>query len=258
MKQILSILMTIALCLVLVACGSNESPSGEPTNTETVDSKDENKAPNGKIVMPYSAADYCGEEWTLEELIAHLTELGFTNIETTACDPSNDNYKSYVFEIYIETGLFSTDPWEAGEEYNADSEISIYYNEFPVMTIDNSPDLVKILTSKDISYMSFANSYDGRYVEFDAYVTEHLTYDGGTSHIIEVTGGDYDGIREIDPYNPECFDGLIIRIGDRSLFPSINESVQAGDNVRVVGTIDAEWSDFFNCLYVETMSLQRR
>jgi len=226
-----------------------------------VENEDDNKAETankGKIVMPYSSADYCGEDWTLEELTEHLKELGFTNIVATPCDPDDDNYKINIRELYIETGLFSTDPWEAGEEYKADAEISIYYNEFPLLTVENCPDLVTVLTSKEMSYMSFANSYDGRYVEFDAYVTSHITYDGGTSHIIDVTGGNYDGTKDLEHYDESYYDGLIIRIGDRTWGNSINESVEPGDNVKVSGRIDASWCEYYKTLYVETMSLERR
>ena len=234
------------------------TPNEDAPPAENEDDNKAETANKGKIVMPYSSADYCGKDWTLEELTDHLTELGFTNLRTVACDPDNDKYRYNIFEIYIETGLFSTNPWEAGEEYKADAEISIYYNEFPLLTIENCLDLATVLTSKDISYMSFANSYDGRYVEFDAYVTNHHTYDGGTSHIIEVTGGDHDGVSEISPYDEDCFDGLIIRIGDRTWGNSINKSVEAGDHVRVSGQIDASWCEYYKMLYVETRTLERR
>ena len=223
-------------------------------NAPHVEKEADNKtAQKGKIVMPYSSADYCGEAWTLEELTEHLTELGFTSLKTIACDPDDDKYKSNIFEIYIQTGLFSTDPWEAGEEYKADAEISIYYNEFPLLTVENCPDLVTVLTSKNIDYMSFASSYDGRYVEFDAYVTNHITYDGGTSHIIDVAGGNYDGTKD-----PISYDGLAFRIGDRTWGNLIDNSVEPGDNVEVSGRIDASWCEYFNGLYIETMSLKRR
>ena len=211
-----------------------------------------------KIVMPYSSSDYCGEEWTVEELTDHLEELGFTNINTYACAPDDDRYKSNIFEICIKTGWFSTGPWNAGEEYSQNAEISVYYNEFPLLTVENCPDLVTVLTSKDMSYMSFAKAYDGRYVEFDAYVTNHIVYDGGTSHIIDVTGGDYDGVRELEDYDDSTYDGLVIRIGDRAWRSPINNGVKAGDSVRVSGRIDASWCEYFKQLYVETILLERR
>ena len=213
---------------------------------------------NGVIIMPHSASDYIGSEWTIDSLIAHFTELGFKNICAEPCEPSNDDFDINIFELVIEKGWFSTDPWNAGEEFKSDAEITIYYNEYPVLNIDNCPELSTVLTSKINSYMSFCEKYDGRYVEFDGYVINHLTYDGGTSHIIEVTGGNYDGNIEIDGFNPHTYQGMNIRIGDRTWGNEINKSVDVGDHVTVVGKIDASWAEYYECVYIETMELSRR
>ena len=231
-------------------------------NVETItgvvsENPTESQETKTRITMPYSTSDYIGSDWTIETITKHFEELGFTNIRAVPCEPDDDNYEINIREIVISKGLFNTDPWEAGEEFNADAEISIYYNEFPILTIDNCDDLVTVLTSKNMDYMTFCEKYDGRYVEFDAYVIEHLTYDGGTSHIIDVTGGDYDGETEIDAYKPETYAGLNIRIGDRTWDNSINENVQVGDNVTVSGRIDASWAEYFKCLYIETMHLNK-
>lgn len=232
-------------------------------NVETItgvvsENPTESQETKTRITIPYSTSDYIGSDWTIETITKHFEELGFTNIRAVPCEPDDDNYEINIREIVISKGLFNTDPWEAGEEFNADAEISIYYNEFPILTIDNCDDLVTVLTSKNMDYMTFCEKYDGRYVEFDAYVIEHLTYDGGTSHIIDVTGGDYDGETEIDAYKPETYAGLNIRIGDRTWDNSINENVQVGDNVTVSGRIDASWAEYFKCLYIETMHLNKR
>lgn len=225
---------------------NNSTAVSEDSNIEN-DENQENSS--GEIEMPYSSTEYCGEEWTLERLTEHLTDLGFTNLTTVACDPDDDNYNKNIFEIYIETGWVSTDPWEAGEKFDSDAEISVYYNEFPLLTVENCPDLVAILTSDEISYMTFANNYDGRYVEFDGYVYSHLTYNAGIDHIIDVAGGDYTG---------EGAPGHIVRVGDRTWNNAINESVEEGDHVTISGRIDASWCEYFKQLYVETLTLSRR
>lgn len=216
-----------------------------------------NVSSSGKIKMPKNSEEYCNEEWTIEELTNHFKELGFKNINTVPCEPDNDNYEKNIFEIYIKTGFFSTNPWKQGEEYKSDAEISIYYNEFPVLTKDNCPDLVKALTSKEISYIDFATKYNGRYVKFDGYIMTHLTYDGGTSHVIEVSGGDYDG-GQLEILDNSQHDSLLFYIGDRTWGNSINKSVIPGDNVTVNGKIDLEWTQYFKNLYVETIMLSKR
>ncbi len=244
--------------------GDVEEPISQPESEKeqetesTIKETDASEKTSRRIIMPNSTSDYIGSEWTIDTIIEHFKELGFTNIKTVPCEPDDDNFDINIFEMVIETGWFSTDPWEAGDEFDSDAEITIYYNEFPLLTVENCPDLLTILTSKDMSYITFCNTYDGHYVRFDAYVVDHLTYDGGTSHIIDVTGGDYDGITELDAYDSSTFAGLIIRIGDRTWGNSIDESVEIGDHVSVSGKIDASWADYYDCMYVETMSLSKR
>ena len=86
----------------------------------------------------------------------------------------------------------------------------------------------------------------------------HEHYDGGTSHIINVTGGDYDGTSELGHYDEEYNNGLVIRIGDRTMGNSIDESVEEGQNVTVSGKIDASWCVYYKQLYVECQSLSKR
>ena len=208
--------------------------------------------------MPKNTEDYIGSEWTIDTLTQHFKDLGFTNIVAESCEPDDDEFDNNIFEISIATGWFSTGPWKAGDEFKSDAKITIYYNEFPKLTVDNCPDLVTVLTKKDMSYTSFCAKYDGRYVEFDAYVVGHLTYAGGTSHIIDVSGGDYDGKTKIDAYDPSTYNGLIIRIGDHTWGNDINKNVKVGDHVTVRGRIDLSQAKYYKCLYVETMELSRR
>ena len=230
-NRIIALLTVLILIFVLSACDA-----GETTN-------------NGKIKMPKSTEEYIDSDWTVDSITEHFKELGFTKFRTVPCDPDDDKYEKNIFEMYIETGMFSTDPWEAGQEFDADSEISIYYNEFPMLTIDNCPDLKTALYTTDLSYTSFASEYDGRYVEFEGYVHSHTTYDGGTSHIIDVAAGNAS-----DKDAP----GLIVRIGDRTWGNNINESVEEGDLVIVSGKIDESWCDYYNQFYVECQVLERR
>lgn len=262
-KGALVFIVAFLIILCLTACESNTENTIDTSNNITGENSETEKGavaetPSNRIVMPNSTSDYIGSEWTIETITEHFKELGFENIRAVPCEPDDDNYEINIREMVIETGLFSTDPWEAGDEFSADAEITIYYNEFPLLTVENCPDLVTILTSKDMDYMSFANKYDGRYVEFEAYVTSHTTYDGGTSHIINVTGGDYDGIRELGHYDEEYYNGLVIRIGNRTMGNSIDESVEEGQNVTVSGKIDVSWCEYYKQLYVECQSLSKR
>lgn len=211
-----------------------------------------------EITMSQGASEYLGANWTIDSLTEHFEEMGFTNIRTIPCEPNDDNYESNIFELYIETGLFSTDPWETGDKFEPDAEISIYYNESPLLTIENCDDLVTVLTSQDMSYSTFAEKYDGQYVKFDGYVTYHITYNAGIDHIIQVTGGDYDGSVELGHSDDGYYDGLNIYIGDRTMDSFIDESVDEGTPVTVSGKISADWSEYYGNLYVETIYLRKR
>lgn len=194
--------------------------------------------------MPHGSDYYIGSDWTNDSLVAYFNELGFTTIESIPCNPSDDEFQNNIFELYICSGIFeSTSTWEEGEEFKPDQKIEIYYNEFPMLTVDNCEDLNTVLTSSELSYSSFCESYDGRYVEFEAVVTGHLTYDGGTSHIIDVKG-----VGE---------NALQIRIGDRAWDNSIDKSVEIGDTVLVRGKISNRWAEYYKEIYVETILLEK-
>lgn len=228
-KRIWKIVVMYLVVISLSACGTESSKQ--------------------MIEMPYDSEDYCGQDWTYEELKVHLQELGFTNIREVPFEPNEDNYRENIYDIVIETGAFSDDPWKAGERYASDAEISVYYNEEPLLTVDTCPELLSILTSEELDYLEFAEKYDGRYVEFNGYVHEHLTYMGDTGHVIEVAYGD--GVEN-------DMSGHIIYIGDRTWGNAIDESVEVGDLVSVSGKFDLSWSEYHKMLYVECRALEKR
>lgn len=228
---------------------SSNMLAGESLDTSSDSTESNEDIALVRIEMPNSSVAYEGNQWTLESLIEHFQGLGFTSFENIPCNPDDYNYRSNIFVIKICTGWLSEDPWDAGEKFNPDDTIKIYYNEFPLLTIDNCPDLLTMLTSDEMSYSTFADEYDERYVEFDGYVHSHSTYNAGIDHIINVAGGDYTGNETL---------GHIIRIGDRAWDNNINESVEEGDPVTVIGKIDADWCEYYKMLYVETLSLSRR
>ena len=154
------------------------SPDPESDSDSDFEKSEEEKPQKSsrKIVMPKSTSDYIGSEWTIETITEHFNELGFTNINPVPCEPNDDKYDSNIFEMVIETGLFSTDPWSSGDKFKSDAEITIYYNEYPMLTIDNCPDLVTVLTSENMSYMNFCNKYDAHaYMEMSK--EQHKVYE---------------------------------------------------------------------------------
>ena len=235
MKKFLCCTLIILLLLPLVSCSFN--------------------APFD-ITMPYSSFEYENGEWTAETLIKHFEELGFHNIETASHPSYFGDYTDEIIsvEIEIESDSIFTEyaSFEKGEVVNSIDKVYISYYYVPdALTIDECPELAEVLLgSKNdelMDYMTFANKYDGKYVRFDACVYSHSTYDGGTSHVITVVGGD-----------DASSDGYIIHIGNRTWGNQIDESVEEGQLVRVYGKIDASWCEYWKTVYIETKALEPR
>lgn len=121
-------------------------------------------------------------------------------------------------------------------------------NKSSVLTIENCPELEAVLFSKETSGEEFAIKYDGAYVEFEACIYENEKSTITLDRSITVTG-------ELDAEGKTS--GWVIKIGNRTWEASIDESVEKGDLVLVKGHVDAKWTEYYNCLYIETYSLNK-
>lgn len=267
MKKYIFLLLILVFSSCLTACGSDSpeidtqinisneddspevspTPIAEETETETTQQKTDDK-----IIMPYSSSYYESSDWTSKSLMDHFIELGFKNVLLDTNDP-NEEYNMYdiIYSVTISTGIFSESSWEQGEALSSDKIIRIYYNDDYILTVDNCPELLLALTTDLIPYNLLANKYDGRLVEFNGFIYEHITYTGGIDHIIDVKGGNFE--------DSETNEGIIIRVGDRKSSDRYNYGATGvGDEVTVRGRIDASWSDYYDQLYVETFYLDYR
>ena len=215
----------------------------------TYESNNPNNSSN-KIEMPNSSAYYEKNfNWTVDSLIAHFKELGFTVFEKIPCEPDNDKYKYDIFEVTIEDSWISSGSWEKGDKFDGDDKIKIYYNENPMLTIENSEALKLFLNGEShMDYEWFSEVHDGDYVEFIGCVYYHDTYNSGLDHIIEVVEG-----RSLE-YNENK---SIVYIGDITGYDNIDYSVDVGDIVSISGKIDADLSKYFKKFYVETLTLTK-
>ncbi len=251
MRKIL-LLALIIVSLGVVGCSDEiEATEREEIEKEYIEEDTEDtEASEGKIEMPYGRDEYLGSKWTQEELVKHFEDLGFTSIEVSGSKPDLRNYDQNIFELYVEKGLFSTsESWEAGEFLNADDTIKIYYNEWPIITVDNNEDLKNVLTSVDIA-KDFAYKYDGHYIKVDGYVFHHLTYWGDTSHIIEVRLGDKPA--EEDVCGIEANKAFSLRKpGD------FDQEVEEGDKVTVIGKVNKKDSKL-QIIAVDAVYLKKR
>ena len=132
------------------------------------------------VTIPYSSDEYENGEWTVEELVEHFKELGFTDIEIeekTTFDESEVKIQVVVAD--------DSDSWfpayrdfEKGETISTIRKIIIRATSLnPVLTVENSPefaDLVKMDSEspeKAERLSSFMQTHDGDYLEFDGTIT---------------------------------------------------------------------------------------
>lgn len=234
MKILIGFLLAI-IAVTTVAC-SSEPSSG---SAEVQDGE------KPTYTMERSSEGYCGSDYTLEALEAHFRELGFEKFEEYPVAPDDDNYMNNILELSIQTGFFSTGGWEAGDTFDSDDTIKIYYNESPMLIVDTCPDFAYQLEGSSL-YESFASEYDGRYISFDAYVSYQLSSEITLDSIINVSGENYE-------YNQ--MNGIDIRIGDRTYGVELNMGLPVGTRVHVEGRIDLDWTEYYDQLYIEGLKL---
>ena len=207
-----------------------------------------------QITMP-NYSWYYDDGWTVEELVSHFEQLGFTNIKiATTIDTgtfSKFHQEGEIYNVEIEDTFLGG--WDSGDVFGATSLITVTcYERTPTLTIDNCPDLASILSSKDMMYTDFAEKYDGQFIEFDGYVTTSYSYMGGTSYIIEVTGGDY---------SENGVNGWFFRVdveqsvGDEAY---INKNIEKGANVKIIGKIDDYHTDYYDMICIDAAYLMER
>lgn len=220
-KKLPRIFESLSLLLFLVGCGAIGSDE--------------------MIKMTNDSQYYMDEDWESEIVEQHFEELGFIDVARIETKPNQHNYKNNLADITItldrdgESEEISS--WNVGDEFPANSPIKIWFLSSEFMTTENSQDLQAIVNDGSLSYKYFCEKYDKEDVAFEAIVTEHIVFMGGTSHIINVTG--LEG----------C--GLSIRI-DEAIFADIDYDVQPGDKVFVFGQVDKDDSQYFNQMCIST------
>lgn len=132
--------------------------------------------------MPYGSDEYENGEWSVEELVSHLEELGFDDIDVQKSE------SRYVSEISLQVRVEDTDSdswfteytdFEKGEPLRTWREVQIIVTTpIPVLTVDNTPDLADTLKKRSGSseendaWRAFMKEHNGEYIEFDGIITD--------------------------------------------------------------------------------------
>lgn len=231
MRRDTALILCTAAMLCMSGCDATSSDGGA----------------EGRITMPDASSSYIGSEWTLESLEGHFRDLGFSDFEERPLPPNDDDYMDNIFNVEARSLLFAEDPWDAGDGFDPDTTIVISYNEKPMLTTGNSPELAAMVECAD-GYDAFAEEYDGYYASFDAVVSFQYSSSTTLSDILMVSGGNYETNQMND---------WTIYIGDRSSRgDALDMTLPVGTPVHVEGRIDLDWSRYFDQLYVEGIVLR--
>lgn len=136
------------------------------------------------VSMPYGSEEYENGDWTVEELIEHFEELGFSDIETINTLEYFGDEEIGIYNVTIEDtssdSLFTEyRSFEKGEELGTWLKLKIEtYTAIPTLTIDNCSEFSELTKMKNSSseqgelISAFMNSHNGEYLEFDGIITD--------------------------------------------------------------------------------------
>lgn len=135
------------------------------------------------VSMPYSSDDYKELDWSVEELIDHFKDLGFSNIKTDIRE-TFDESQARICRVAMEDT--AADSWfteykdfEKDDEFGTHLEVYISaYTLIPTLTVDNCAEFAELvnmdrnLPEKADRLSAFMEAHNGEYIEFDGLLTE--------------------------------------------------------------------------------------
>ncbi len=156
---------------------------GDKEKTEIVQTEIAEETTEIEITtMPYNSNDYENGDWSLEEVVSHLEELGFEDIEVVKSESryvSEENLQVLVEDFSSDSWFTEYKDFEQGEPLHTWRKVKIEVTiPIPVLTEENSPELVSNLAMRygsdgDVAlWESFMKEHNGEYIEFDGVVTD--------------------------------------------------------------------------------------
>lgn len=189
------------------------------------------------INMPYASYQYENGAWTIDELVTHLKDLGFTDIETEEYIPAGYE-DDEIYRLVIDNARFGFD---INETFDSNAEIKIgYYVLEPNLTTVTCKELDYIFTTapnemdKAQILSDFVTKYENKYMEFDATITEAFSDVGDTQYFISLSAGDYASNTNVLFWiNGASLSGLGI---DDDYF---DKHVKVGEKVHVIAQVSS-------------------
>ena len=136
-----------------------------------------------EVNMPYGSAEYKSGGWTVDDLVVHFEELGFSDIEINNVVDSFGEERVEVYNVTIEDT--SSNSWfteymsfQKGDAYSTTRKIKIETHTFiPTLTTENCSDFSELLETTGDSVKtelinSFMFSHNEEYIEFEGVITD--------------------------------------------------------------------------------------
>ena len=181
LREVLIFVVVIMLLLVLSGCGA----SG--------------------VSMPYSSEEYEQMNWSLDAMIAHFEEIGFSEIKTDIWETYDENDVK-ICRVAIEDT--SSDSWsteyrdfEKGEKLSTHLKLYISaYTLVPLLSVDNCPEFAVFVNNGMESpesteeWIEFLKVHKGEALEFDGTITswsDEFWYISGVRCTIAVEDSEY-------------------------------------------------------------------
>ena len=193
------------------------------------------KADAFEITMPYASYQYENGAWTIEQLVAHLKELGFTDIKTEEYTPTGYE-DDEIYRLVIDNSRFGFD---INETFSSNADVKIgYYVLEPNLTTITCKELDTLFSTspenmdKAQILSDFAEKYEGKYLEFDATITEAFSDVEDTQYFISLSAGDYASDKNVLFWiNGSSFNGLGITDD------YFDKYVKVGEKVHVIAQV---------------------
>lgn len=136
-----------------------------------------------EVSMPYSTQEYREMGWSVEELVNHFEELGFSEIKLDLIETFDEtragNYLVNIEDTSANSWFTEYRKFEKGEVIRPSLKICISgYKVVPTLTVDNCDDFANLVNMDSDSserselIASFMQAHNGEYIEFDGLIIE--------------------------------------------------------------------------------------
>ena len=153
--------------------------------------------------IPYSSDEYENGEWTVEELVEHFEELGFSDIEIE--EKATFNESEARIQVIVADNSDPMFPsyrsFEKGETISTVRNIIIRATTLiPIMTVENCPEFAEFVKNGPDSsnntepWTSFLEAHNGEALEFDGTITDwydKLWYISGVDCTVAVENSEH-------------------------------------------------------------------